>query len=69
MEFIRTFSKVVDDPKIQKGVEEVTRQFKELIYKPSLSLLDKDKPTEGRLIVDEISKCVNFLIIRNILIV
>ncbi|MBO6037713.1 MAG: hypothetical protein J6P29_04060, partial [Acetobacter sp.] len=63
MEFIRTSSKVVDDPKIQKGVEEVTRQFKKLIYDPSISLLDLDKDIsfritfyfpECRRIVDEI---------------
>lgn len=60
MEFIRTFEKVVDDPKIKEGVDEVAHQFKELIYDPSLSLLDKDKPIECRLIVDEISKWCEF---------
>ncbi|MBO6085024.1 MAG: hypothetical protein J6P19_01305, partial [Acetobacter sp.] len=69
MEFIRTFRKVVDDPKIQKGVAEVARQHEELIYKPSLSLLVLDKDIsfrnscyfpELRRIVDEIKNWYEF---------
>ena len=62
MEFIRTFRKVVDDPKITEGVAEVARQHEKLIYDPSLSLLDLDKDIfpDIRCIVDEIKNWYEF---------
>lgn len=69
MEFIRTFRKVVDDPKITEGVAEVARQHEKLIYDPSLSLLVLDKDIsfritcyfpECRRIVDEIKNWYEF---------
>ncbi|MBO6037707.1 MAG: hypothetical protein J6P29_04030, partial [Acetobacter sp.] len=56
IEFIRTFSKVVDDPKIKEKVDKVVREFREFIRGSSCHLEEQDKQD----MLDEIAKWHEF---------